>query len=135
MADPVKRAKWQLEAMADLNDWRLVKDNAVGLRYPPLATANHTRHGSRERLLVTRQKHPEHLIIEMHALVTKIILDKNNRAIGVEYQKGEKLYQAHHEPNSGAAKTHQVYVKKEVILSGGAYNTPQLLMLSGIGPK
>ena len=135
LPNPIKRVEWQLEALADPNDWRLVKENAVGLRYPPLATANHARHGSRERLLVTRQKHPEHLIIEMHALVTKIILDEDNRAIGVEYQKGERLYQAHDNPNSEAAESHQVYVKKEVILSGGAYNTPQLLMLSGIGPK
>ena len=135
VASPLKRIKWQLEGLADPNDWRLVQDNAVGLRYPPLATKNHARHGTRERLLVTLQKHPEQLKIEMHALVTRVILDDQNRAIGVEYLKGEKLYRAHHDPSEEPGEKRSVYASKEVILAGGAYNTPQLLMLSGIGPK
>ncbi|MCK5189014.1 MAG: GMC family oxidoreductase, partial [Methylococcales bacterium] len=135
VASPLKRFKWQLEGLADPNDWRLVQDNAVGLRYPPLATKNHARHGTRERLLVTLQKHPEQLKIEMHALVTKVILDDQNRAVGVEYLKGKKLYRAHHDPSQEQGEKSSVYASKEVILAGGAYNTPQLLMLSGIGPK
>ncbi len=132
---PLKRIEWQLEALADPNDWRLVQENAVGLRYPPLATKNHARHGTRERLLVTHQKYPEQLKIELNALVTRVILDENNRAIGVEYQQGEKLYRAHHNPSREDGESHSVYASREVILAGGAYNTPQLLMLSGIGPK
>ncbi len=132
---PLKRIEWQLEGLADPNDWRLVRENAVGLRYPPLATKNHARHGTRERLLVTHQKHPEQITIELHALVTKVILDDDNRAIGVEYLKGEKLYRAHHDPNKEAGEARTAYASREVILAGGAYNTPQLLMLSGIGPK
>jgi choline dehydrogenase-like flavoprotein len=135
VASPLKRFKWQLEGLADPNDWRLVQDNAVGLRYPPLSTKNHARHGTRERLLVTLQKHPEQLKIEMHALVTRVILDDQNRAVGVEYLKGKKLYRAHHEPSQETGEKSSVYASKEVILAGGAYNTPQLLMLSGIGPK
>ena len=135
VASPLKRFKWQLEGLADPNDWRLVQDNAVGLRYPPLATKNHARHGTRERLLVTLQKHPEQLKIEMHALVTRVILDDQNRAVGVEYLKGKKLYRAHHDPSQEQGEKNSVYASKEVILAGGAYNTPQLLMLSGIGPK
>ena len=132
---PEKRIQWQLEALADPNDWRLVQENAIGLRYPPLATKNHARHGTRERLLVTNQKHPEQLKIELNALVTKVILDGNNRAVGVEYQKGEKLYRAHAKPSPTDGELRSVYASREVILAGGAYNTPQLLMLSGIGPK
>jgi len=129
------RLKWQIEGLADPNDWRLVKENSTGLRYPPLATQNGKRHSTRERLLVVQQKHPENLTIELDALVTKVILDDNNRAVGVEYLKGAKLYKAHAKPSKQPGEPRQAYAAKEVILAGGAYNTPQLLMLSGIGPK
>uniref|UniRef100_A0A7N6AE77 Choline dehydrogenase n=1 Tax=Anabas testudineus TaxID=64144 RepID=A0A7N6AE77_ANATE len=55
---------------------------------------------------------------EVRCLVSKILFD-GNRAVGVEYtQKGQKK---------------RVFAEKEVILSGGAINSPQLLMLSGVG--
>ena len=135
LPDFIDRVKWQLESLADPNDWRLVQENAVGLRYPPLATSNHARHGARERLLVTRQKHPEQLYIRLNALVNRILIDENNKAVGVEFQSGEKLYQAHDNPSQKTGDVHKVYASREVILAGGAYNTPQLLMLSGVGPK
>jgi choline dehydrogenase len=130
-----ERLKWQIEGLADPNDWRLVKDNATGLRYPPLATTNGRRHSTRERLLVVQQKYPGNLTIELDALVTKVILDENNRAVGVEYLKGAKLYKAHANPSSQPGERRTVHASKEVILAGGAYNSPQLLMLSGIGPQ
>ncbi len=120
------RLKWQIEGLADPNDWRLVKENSTGLRYPPLATQNGKRHSTRERLLVAQQKYPDNLTIELDALVTKVILDENNRATGVEYLKGEKLYKAHPKPSNKPGEPRKVYAAKEVILAGGAYNTPQL---------
>ncbi|XP_046386910.1 glucose dehydrogenase [FAD, quinone]-like [Ischnura elegans] len=55
------------------------------------------------------------------ALATKIIFDDERRAVGVEYVKdGETL---------------MVRARKEVVLSAGSVNSPQLLMLSGVGPK
>lgn len=53
-------------------------------------------------------------------LVNRVIIEKRDRsqvAIGVELANGEILS-----------------AKKEVIISAGAYRTPQVLLLSGIGP-
>ncbi len=130
-----ERLKWTLLGKGDPNDWRLVEDNSTGFRYPPLATANHARHGSRERVLDVMQKLPDKLSVELDALATRVLFDDNNKAIGVEYMKGARLYRAGVNPSPNPGELKQVYVSREVILAGGAYNSPQLLMLSGVGPK
>jgi len=130
-----ERVGWQIEGLGDPNDWRLVRDNAVGLRYPPLATREHARNGTREFLLDVAKRFPDRLTIELDALATRVIFDDDMRAIGVEYLKGARLYRAHAEPSTKPGEKRQVYVSREVILSGGAFNTPQLLKLSGIGPR
>jgi len=58
------------------------------------------------------------LEVEVEALATRILLE-GNRAVGVEYLKGRELL--------------TVRGEREVILAGGVINSPQLLMLSGIG--
>jgi choline dehydrogenase len=130
----VDRAWWFLQSLLDPNDWRTVKQNAIGLRYLPLTTRNHARMGTRERVLDVAKRFPSRLTIEMNALATRVLLDDNQRAIGVEYLKGERLYRAHAQPSEGPAELRQARASREVILAGGAFNTPQLLMLSGIGP-
>jgi choline dehydrogenase-like flavoprotein len=126
---------WTVEGLGDPNDWRLVKDNAVGLRYPPLATKNRSRTGTREFLLDVRTRYPDRLTIELDALATRVLFDDQQRAIGVEYLKGARLYRAFSPPSHAPGELREAYVSREVILSGGAFNTPQLLMLSGIGPR
>ena len=59
------------------------------------------------------------LHVEIEALTSRVLIE-NGRAVGVEYSQNGEL--------------HQVRAGKEVILAGGTYNSPQLLMLSGIGP-
>ncbi len=132
---PLKRIRWFFLGWGDPNDWRLVKDAAVGIRLPPLTTREHARNGTREFLLAVKEKYPGNLTIELDALATKVLFDDKNRAIGVEYLKGERLYQAHAKPSDRPGETKTVRASREVILAGGAFNTPQLLMLSGIGPK
>jgi choline dehydrogenase-like flavoprotein len=135
IGQPIEKLLDLVEAKADPNDWRSVSENAVGVRYTPLATRNHARMGTRERVLETAQRHPDRLRVELDALVTRVILDEHNRATGVEYLKGERLYRAHGQPATTEGEVHQAQAAREVILSGGAFNTPQILMLSGIGPR
>jgi choline dehydrogenase-like flavoprotein len=126
---------WAVEGLGDPNDWRLVNDNAVGLRYAPLATKKRSRTGTREFLLDVRDRHRDRLTIELDALATRVLFDDQQRAIGVEYLKGARLYRAFSPANQRPGELRQAFVSREVILSGGAFNTPQLLMLSGIGPR
>jgi choline dehydrogenase-like flavoprotein len=132
---PLKRLLWLIQSQADPNDWRLVKSNAFGIRYAPLTTRDGARVGSRERILDVAQKFPAHLRVELNALVTRVLFNEDNRAVGVEYFKGERLYRAHAKPASDPGERREAFASREVILCGGAFNTPQLLMLSGIGPR
>lgn len=62
----------------------------------------------------------KNLHIAMKAHATKILIDGNKRAYGVQFIR-DGIRQA-------------ALVRKEVILAAGAINSPQLLMLSGVGP-
>jgi len=59
------------------------------------------------------------LTVETGALTTSIVIE-GTRAIGVEYARRREIVRAH--------------ATQQVIVSAGAFNTPQILMLSGIGP-
>ncbi|OTA73140.1 putative GMC oxidoreductase [Hypoxylon sp. CO27-5] len=75
------------------------------------------------------------LTVRFDSLVTKVQIDDDLRATGVEYLEGESLYLADPRAkrnNTGIRRT--ATAKREVIISGGTFNTPQLLLLSGIGP-
>ena len=131
--DALRKMLWFSEAKLDANDWRLVEQDSVGLRTLPLTTHGHQRVGARERLLDVARRHPTRLRIVLDALVTRLLFDDDNRAIGAEYLEGPGLYRAGRiSGRTGIRRT--VHVAREVIVAGGAFNTPQLLMLSGIGP-
>jgi len=127
---------WRLRAFmhdwGDPNDVR--RDGQEQLCYLPIATFKHARWGTRERLLSARPAPAGCLDIATDTLATRIIFGNDGRAIGVEWCKGRHLYRA--SPNSAQVpdgEPGQTLVTKEVILAGGAFATPQLLMLSGIG--
>jgi choline dehydrogenase len=120
----------------DPNDWRLVQRSAQGIRKTPLATHGGRRIGPREYLKQVERDHPDRLILQTGALATRVLFDEGNRAVGVEYRLGRRLYRAAcGAGREGQGETRRAYASREVILAGGAFNSPQLLMLSGIGPK
>ncbi len=70
-------------------------------------------------------KRRPNLTVRTNALTTRLLLE-GTRAVGVEYRKGGQGRQG--------GRTVQVRAKREVIVSGGVVNSPQLLQVSGIGP-
>ncbi|UGA39617.1 GMC family oxidoreductase N-terminal domain-containing protein [Chromobacterium haemolyticum] len=134
---PHRSWRWLLQGQADPNDWRLVRDNAVGVCYPPLATRNQPSAQRQPRTGAGRDaaaRHPDRLRVELDALATRVLFDENLRAVGVEYLKGAGLYRASGRVRNAPGERREARCSREVILAGGAFNSPQLLMLSGIGP-
>ncbi len=125
-----------VDTQLDPNDWRFDSRNSEGLFVTPLATNGGHRRGTRDYLREVEQQCPDRLIIRTNALAREVLFDSANRATGVAYSTGASLYAA--DPRSataGSGTEAAAFARREVILSAGAFNSPQLLMLSGIGPK
>jgi choline dehydrogenase len=80
------------------------------------------------------------LTIKLNTHVTKVTFDTpanlEPKANGVEFLEGKYLYRAAKRNNlSTPGKPGSARAQREVIVSGGAYNSPQILKLSGIGPR
>jgi choline dehydrogenase len=123
----------------DPNDWRAVTQRRTGMVDPPRSAENGMRRGTRELLLGTADSHPQNLVIRTDCLVTSLLFDEADptRVIGVEYLEGRHLYAASwraKEFSSQPGIRRQVLAVREVVVSAGAFNSPQILMLSGIGP-
>ncbi|APR78651.1 Choline dehydrogenase [Minicystis rosea] len=137
IADAVRMVFRSDQALWDPNDWRVVKTVPEGMMFVPLHVNNGTRASTREYVRAVAASCPNHLQVELHALATRVIFDDQNRAVGIEYLKGQKLYRASSSPDAHpeAGERRTLRVRREVILCGGVFNSPQLLMLSGIGPR
>jgi len=141
----VKRAIPKLFAAAlkeDINHMHSIKYRPEGLYLTPLATNGGKRASVRDRIREVQKNCPNQLIVKTNILVTKILLEKmstskgeQTKAIGVECREGAHLYRADPTAATTMPALKEFRAKREVILSAGAFNTPQLLMLSGMGPK
>ena len=118
----------------DLNE-ALRGGEAEGLYRLPLATRNGTRNGSRENILATvAAGFP--LTVETGAFVTKVLWDTRAgvpTATGVEYVKAAAVYGASLAQAKAPDARVQAFASAEIVLAAGAFNSPQLLMLSGVG--
>jgi choline dehydrogenase len=120
----------------DPNDSRNGTDGPEGLAFTPLAVDKGKRVGPRDHLLRVQKEFPDKLTIQKHSLATRIIF-AGKKAVGVEYIEKAHIYRADPQAiaNPSSLPRTQVRVKREVIVAGGAFNTPQLLKLSGVGPR
>ncbi|KAH8902213.1 choline dehydrogenase [Coniochaeta sp. PMI_546] len=128
----------------DANANTQARDVVPGYYQIPISSNDAHRTGSREFVVSVRdavnpdgsKKYP--LDVRTNCHVTKIIFDNSTtppRAVGVEFLDGKHLYKA--SPLSKQADTGvpgTARASREVIVSGGSYNSPQLLKLSGVGP-
>ena len=130
-----------LSSTVDPNDWR-IRDCPEGLWQIPLAVREGRRNGSRERITGVARRYPDRLTVQTGALVTRVLFHDSadgkggTTARGVEYLDQPHAYRADPAADPGPSSApKEVLARREVILAGGAFNTPQLLKLSGIGPK
>jgi choline dehydrogenase len=98
-------------------------DDFHGVVQEGFSTVDVTTHRGRRgssamRFLRPAMARPNLTVIDQ-ALTTRILIE-NGRAIGIEYERD--------------GQPHTAYASAEVILSAGTFNTPQILLLSGIGP-
>ena len=94
--------------------------NQEGLGIYQVTQVNGERCSSARAFLLPHLGKRNNLTVKTHSHVSRIII-KHGRAIGVEFHQNGQV--------------HQIFANKEVILAAGALQSPQILMLSGIGPS
>jgi choline dehydrogenase len=126
----------------DINHMDSVKYRPEGLYLLPIATNGGKRASVRDRIRAVGEVCPNKLTVKTNVLVTKVLLEKEAttnserfKAVGVECREGPHLYRADPKAVDALPPSKIFRAKREIIISGGAFNSPQLLMLSGIGPK
>ncbi|KAJ8719816.1 hypothetical protein PYW08_011991 [Mythimna loreyi] len=94
--------------------------SSLGVTNPLLEIGDNLRQSS-SLCYLAPAKSLSNLCVALSTTATKILI-KNKIAVGVQVV-------------TSSGETLELYANKEVIVSAGAIHTPQLLMLSGIGPK
>lgn len=99
-----------------LDDFNGSEQNCASLYQ--MSSRNGVRSSTAEGYLRAKEGDPN-LTIQLKALVRRVLIERG-RAYGVEYSKGADRVVAR--------------ARREIVLSAGAIGSPQLLMLSGVGP-
>ncbi|KAK4118584.1 GMC oxidoreductase [Parathielavia appendiculata] len=105
--------------------------------------ANGNRYSSRD-YVQEAVRAGSNLTVSLTSLATKVLFDTGgtkcssdrgtSRATGVEFLYGKSLYKGDSRRTANAVGVKRTAIaRREVIVAGGAFNSPQLLMLSGIG--
>jgi choline dehydrogenase-like flavoprotein len=89
-----------------------------GVTYYDVTQRNARRESSATAFLRPAKKRPN-LTVKTRAIATRVLVE-SGRAVGLQFRTKDSL--------------ETVRANREVILSGGAVNSPKLLLLSGIGP-
>ncbi|GHB45814.1 GMC oxidoreductase [Streptomyces xanthochromogenes] len=122
--DPTPLAEAFVAGAAELgytapeSDYNAERQDGYGFLYQTTRDAANSRSSTADGYLRPALKRPN-LTVEVGARATRLILD-GSRVTGVEYERGGRL--------------HRVRAEQEVVVSAGAFESPKLLMLSGIGP-
>ena len=99
-----------------------INNDMNGYKQEGFGLMDTTIYGGRRQSTSVTYLHPvinrRNLTVITNTIVNKVIIE-NNKAVGVECTTGREIK--------------KIYADNEVILSAGAINSPQLLMLSGIG--
>lgn len=106
------------EAGFDLND-DFNGPTQEGFGYSQMTIRNGRRTSSADAYLAPARKRPN-LQVRIDALASRVVIE-DGQAVGVAY--------------SSNGVEHTVLARREVILCGGVFNSPQLLQLSGVGPS
>ena len=92
-----------------------------GINSMQFTIKNNIRHSTDRAFLQPIRRRPN-INVSVNSFVTQILIDSVSKsATGVRFVKDQQTYVA--------------YATKEVILSAGSINTPQILMWSGVGPE
>ncbi len=114
---PGRANDWE-GTLFDPNERPLWNAGASGIKILPMATRGHARSGARERVRDAERANPQRLTLRLNAEVTGLEI-RDGRAVAVRYR--------HDGEERSAAARH------DIVLSAGAFATPHILMLSGIG--
>ncbi|KAF5272030.1 hypothetical protein FQR65_LT05011 [Abscondita terminalis] len=110
-----------IKSFQELGFGEYTDENLIGYGYKRFTIGKDGTRTNSAKAFLSNTNHRKNLLVALNARVTKVTFDQNNRATGLQVLINNRMV--------------RLKSKKEIILSAGSINTPQILMRSGIGPK